>query len=122
MKDTLVVGVERDAVHGVTRAMAPPHLSVAVLSTPAMIQLIEMTCLDAAQAHLDDNETTVGIHVCVSHVGRAAEGEEVRFRCTLQEIEGRRLTFGVEVSTAARSISEGTHQRFVVDRAQFGQG
>jgi fluoroacetyl-CoA thioesterase len=119
MKDTLAVGIEHETHHHVTPEMAPPHLPVAVLSTPSMIQLIEMTCLEAAQRHLDDGETTVGTHVCVSHSGAARAGEDVRVRCELQAVEGRRLTFAVEVSTSARSISEGTHQRVVVDRTRF---
>ena len=49
MKDTLVVSVDGASRHTVTTAMSPPHLPRVVLSTPAMIQLIEMTC-PAAQA------------------------------------------------------------------------
>jgi fluoroacetyl-CoA thioesterase len=119
MKDSLVVGIEHETHHCVTPDMAPPHLPVAVLSTPSMIHLIEMTCLEAAQPHLDDGETTVGTHVCVSHSGAARAGEDVRFQCALQAVDGRRLTFAVEVSTSARSISEGTHQRVVIDRSRF---
>jgi len=122
VKDSLVAGLEHEETHRVTAAMSPPHLPVVVLSTPAMIQLIEVTCLDAAQAHLDENETTVGTHVCVSHSGAAHEGEDVRFRCRLDGVDGRRLTFAVGVSCGERTISEGTHQRFVIDRSRFADG
>jgi fluoroacetyl-CoA thioesterase len=99
--------------------MAPPHLPVVVISTPAMIQLIEGTCLLLAQDHLDDGELTVGTHVCVSHSGAALEGEEVTVACTLDTIEKRRLTFGVTVTAPSGVISEGTHQRAVIRADRF---
>ena len=62
MKDTLQVGIENEMTYTVTAEMSPAHLPVKVLSTPSMIQLIEGTCLQGVQPHLDDNETTVGTH------------------------------------------------------------
>jgi len=119
MKDSLQPGIEHEMTHGVTEDMAPPHLPVKVLSTPSMIQLIEMTCLHAAQPHLDENETTVGTHVNVSHSGPAKAGEEIRIRVKLAEIDKRRLTFETEVIAPQGTISAGTHERAVVDLARM---
>jgi predicted thioesterase len=80
MKDTLATGIRRSARHVVTADMSPPHLPSKVLSTPSMIQLIEATCLATAQEHLDRDETTVGMHVCVSHSTSVAAGEEIEVR------------------------------------------
>ena len=90
-----------------------------VLSTPSMVQLIEGTCLAAAQEHLDANETTVGTHVCVSHSGMAAEGEMVTVHCRLSTVDRKRLTFDVGVESPRGTISEGTHQRAVIDTSRF---
>jgi fluoroacetyl-CoA thioesterase len=120
MKDTLAVGITAEQTYTVTKDMAPPHLPVVVLSTPSMVQLIEGTCLASAQAHLDDGELTVGTHVCVSHSGAAMEGEQVTVRCTLETIEKRRLTFAVRVEAPSGVISEGTHQRAVIQANRFG--
>lgn len=120
MKDSLAVGISADERYTVTDDMAPPHLPVKVLSTPSMIQLIEYTCLTTAQAHLDDNELTVGTHVCVSHSGAAMSGEEVTVHCELETIEKRRLTFRTRVEASSGTISEGTHQRAVIDANRFG--
>lgn len=114
MRDTLNVGVTRSARYAVTPEMSPPHLPRAVLSTPSMISLIEGTCLAAAQEHLDDGETTVGTHVCVSHQAAVAAGEEVEVRCCVSKLEGRRLTFDVQVDGPRGPVSEGTHERAVV--------
>jgi len=120
VKDTLTTGITAEQTYTVTEDMAPPHLPVAVLSTPSMVQLIEGTCLGAAQAHLDDGEVTVGTHVCVSHSGAAMAGEEVTVACELQTIDKRRLTFAVRVHAPSGVISEGTHQRAVIDAHRFG--
>jgi fluoroacetyl-CoA thioesterase len=120
MKETLVVGVADKQAYTVTEEMAPPHLPIAVLSTPSMVQLIEATCLGAAQQHLDDGELTVGTHVCVSHAGAAMAGEEVTVSCSLDKVEKRRLTFGVTVEGPNGVISEGTHERAVIDSSRFG--
>ena len=120
MKDSLVAGIEGTSRHTVTPEMSPPHLPRVVLSTPTMIQLIEMTCLQAAQEHLDQGETTVGTHVCVSHQAAVTEGEEVEVRCRLTEVSKRRLTFAVEVDGPRGLVSEGTHQRAVVSLDRMG--
>jgi len=120
VKASLAPGVERTATYTVSADMAPPHLPVVVLSTPSMVQLIEGTCLAAAQDHLDEGETTVGVHVCVSHAGPAFEGEDVSVEARLTEVQKRRLTFEVEVRSPRDVISSGTHQRAVVDQSRFG--
>jgi fluoroacetyl-CoA thioesterase len=120
MRDSLAAGISNDATYEVTPDMSPPHLSVGVLGTPFMIMLMEGTCLGAAQPHLDEHETTVGVHVCVSHVAAAAVGEEVTVHCELTERDRRRLRFQVEAKAGDRLLGEGTHDRMVIDTTKFG--
>ena len=120
MKDSLTEGVHVEKSWGVTDDMSPPHLPVKVLSTPAMVQLIEQTCLEAIVPHLDEGETSVGTHINISHSGPASSGEQVTVKARLASIERRRLTFEVQVHSPRGIISEGTHQRAVVDSARFG--
>ena len=114
MQDSLQVGLEFHDVVTVTDDMAPPHLPNKVLSTPTMVQLIEATCLTGVQDHLADDQTTVGIHICVSHQAAAPSGDDVDVHATLSEIDRKRLVFDVKVMLGDTVVSEGTHQRFVV--------
>tara|TARA_B100000579_G_C22835944_1_gene858760 strand:- start:1710 stop:2081 length:372 start_codon:yes stop_codon:yes gene_type:complete len=98
----------------VTDDMSPPHLPNKVLSTPDMVRLIEGTCLFGVQGYLNDDQTTVGIHVCVSHSAAVASGEEVVVVAELAEIDRKRLVFDVKVTHGEVLVSEGTHQRFIV--------
>lgn len=115
MKASLQPGLVADMTCTVTEEMSPPHLPVKVLSTPSMIGLIERTCFACAQPHLDDNETTVGTHVNVSHTGSVRAGESVKVDARLAEINKRRLLFQIEVTGPRGSISTGTHERAVID-------
>ena len=42
MKDSLQIGIENEMKYTVTADMAPGHLPITVLSTPSMIELIEI--------------------------------------------------------------------------------
>jgi fluoroacetyl-CoA thioesterase len=120
MKETLAVGLTNEARHVVSKDMSPPHLPMVVLSTPTMIGMIEGTCLQAAAPHLDEGETTVGTHVCVSHDAAVREGEAFVVSCRLTSVERRRLNFDVAVDGPAGQVSRGTHQRAVVNFARMG--
>ena len=113
------IGLSNEQRYTVTDDMAPPHLPVKVLGTPNMIGLIEGTCLLATQPFLAQGQATVGTHVCVSHQGAAASGQEIVVRCKLIKIEKRRLTFETEVECAGKLISKGTHERAIIDTSRF---
>lgn len=120
MSESLAVGLQGSATHEITADMSPPHLPAPVLSTPSMIQLIEATCLTTVQPHLDEGQTTVGTHVCVSHDAGVFVGETITVECRLAEIDRRRLTFETTVTCGDRTLSTGTHQRAVIDLSRFG--
>ena len=121
MKDTLQTGATHQLTDTVREELSPPHLApMVVLSTPSMIMLMEMASLHAAQSHLDDNETTVGTHVNVSHQAAAFDGETVTVDSELVEINKRRLTFSVSVTVGDRIIGQGTHERAVIDTSRIG--
>jgi fluoroacetyl-CoA thioesterase len=120
MKDSLAPGIAASTDFEVTDDMSPPHLPMKVLSTPAMVGLMERTCLESVLDHLDDGESTVGTHICVSHVAAAASGETVTVTSRLSEKTKRRLTFEVKATAGDKLLGEGTHQRAVIDTTRFG--
>ncbi len=120
MKYTLTPGLTASEVHAVTPDLSPQHLpGVIVLSTPSMINLMELTSHRLVSPHLDDNETTVGTHVDVSHVAAAAGGEQVTVTSTLVGVKRNRLTFELAAHSGDRLIGEGTHERAVIDNSKF---
>jgi len=92
---------------------------VKVFASPAMIALMEKTCLDSVAKYLDQTENTVGIKVNVSHIKATPMGETVTCRSELIEIDRKRLVFKVWAEDKKGKIGEGFHERFIIDKAKF---
>lgn len=122
MKVSLQPGISNRQEIATTPEMGVTHVGSGpgVLSTPSMIGVMERTCLEAVLPHLDEGEQTVGTMVHVWHRAAVPIGEPVESTCTLLERDRRRLLFEVRVARGDKVIGEGTHERFVVNRASFG--
>lgn len=120
MLDTLPPGLENEKTFTITDEMGTGHTGTLVLSTPSMIGLMEGICLEALTEHLAAGQSTVGVHVCVSHVAASVSGEEVTVRCRVTDVVRRRVTFAVSARVGDRLLGEGTHQRAVIDTNRFG--
>jgi predicted thioesterase len=90
-----------------------------VLSTPAMIAFMEQTAMKAVEACLNVGEGTVGTEVCIKHLKATPVGRTITCTATLQEVNGNRLLFHVEVSDEEGKIGEGRHERFIIDNNRF---
>lgn len=92
---------------------------VPVLATPKVLALAERATVRAVSAHLTDDLTTVGVRAELDHLLPSAIGATVRVDAVLEEVDGRRLKFGVRVSDAERTLAEGTVLRLIVTRERF---
>lgn len=91
-----------------------------VLATGFMVGLIEGVCQLAIKPHLDwPREQSLGTHVSFSHLAATAPGMTVRVEVEVTEVEGRRVRFAARAHDGHDLISEGTHERFVIDVARF---
>jgi fluoroacetyl-CoA thioesterase len=121
---TLEQGIERIdefTVGGPLLTDVGGTIGTKVLSTPAMIAMMERCSSLLAYANLPRGRATVGFEVCVKHVAAAAEGADCRVRSALREVvEDRKLRFDVEVVEGDRTIGVGTHERRVIDANQLG--
>jgi fluoroacetyl-CoA thioesterase len=121
---TLEPGIERTdefTVEGRLLTDVGGTLGVKVLSTPGMIAMMERCASILAFENLGDGQATVGFEVCVKHVAAAGEGNACTVQARLDEIvDDRKLRFAVEVKEGERTIGVGTHERRVVNQANFG--
>jgi predicted thioesterase len=100
-------------------------IATSVLSTPAMIGMMEHCSAILAGEQLPEGSATVGFEVCVKHVAAALEGASCVVSSRLREVvEGRKLRFDVEVAAVdadeRRTIGVGTHERRVIQVNQLG--
>ena len=90
-----------------------------VFATPAMIALMEKTCLESVSDKIGEGNTTVGISVNIKHLKASPVGALIRCDATLIEVDRRRLVFEVKCFEGETLIGEGIHERFVVDSEKF---
>lgn len=96
-------------------------IGTSVLSTPAMIGMMEHCSSTLAFEQLPEGSATVGFEVCVKHVAAALKGSSCRVHARLREvIDGRKLRFDVEVLEGERTIGVGTHERRIIQTDQLG--
>lgn len=91
-----------------------------VLATGYMIGLIEWACIRFINPYIDwPREQSVGIDVNLSHSAPTPYGLTVDVRGELIKVEGRKLIFSIVASDGVDVISEGIHERFIVDAEKF---
>jgi len=92
----------------------------AVFATGFLVGLLEWACIKAIEPHLNwPAEQTLGTHINVSHAAATPPGLEITATAELVEVHGRKLVFAVSAHDGVDLISEGRHERFVIDRARF---
>lgn len=91
-----------------------------VLATGFLVGLVEWACIRAVKPHLDwPKEQTVGTGIYLSHSAATPPGLTVTVQGKLEKVEGRKLTFSILCHDGVDTISQGTHERFVIDEARF---
>lgn len=125
MKDTLKPGMFFEQTITTTPEMGITHLgpnAPRMFSTPAMIGLMEGTCVQFLTPHMDTGEQTVGFHVNVKHLAPTTVGQKVTAKVTLNEVKGRRLLFTVEAfNEDGTKIGDGSHERAVISIDRFAK-
>jgi fluoroacetyl-CoA thioesterase len=101
-----------------TLAHYDPRLP-AVLSTPAMIGMMEVAAAEAVQAELPAGAITVGTRIEVDHLKAVPEGTSVRATARLAENKGRFMIFEVEARAGEHVIGRGRVYRAIVEPAKF---
>jgi predicted thioesterase len=93
--------------------------SLEVFATPAMIALMEKTCLDSVNDKIGEGNTTVGIAVNIKHLKASPVGSTIRCDAALVDVDRKRLVFEVRCFEGETLVGEGVHERFVVDSVKF---
>ncbi len=120
MKDGLVPGLRHTQTYVTTVEMRAKQLASDIFSTPAMIGLMEYTCVLLVAPYLDENEQTVGIHVDVRHMAPTKIGQSVTVTADLLEVKDNKLRFAVSaVNDQDVKIGEGTHRRALINTNRF---
>lgn len=91
-----------------------------VLATGYLVGLLEWACIEMLEPHLDwPREQSLGTHVDFSHTAATPPGLTITVDVRLDKVEGRKLVLKLAAHDGVETISEGTHERHVIDVARF---
>ena len=129
MKDTLKPGLTHRFQFRIPPSKTVPHLypesqmfqeMPEVFATGYLVGLMEWACIEALRPHLDwPREQSLGTHVNLSHLAASPAGLTVTVDVRLDRVDGRKLSFSITAHDGVDLISEGTHERVVIDSARF---
>ncbi len=128
MKDTLKPGLKHTFAYTVPENKTVPYTfpespiiagMPKVFATGFMIVLMEWTCAQLLEPHLDAGEGSLGTHVNVSHLAATPPGMTVTVDAEVAEVRGRKIIFNVRAHDGADLIGEGQHERVVVAWDRF---
>ncbi|MEZ5828234.1 MAG: thioesterase family protein [Hyphomicrobiales bacterium] len=131
MKPTLKPGIRHSFSYTVPVTKTVPHLyeeapQLAVMpevfATGFMVGLMEWTCVQLLEPHLDEGEGSLGTHVDVSHKAATPVGFIVTVEAECTEVRGPRARFKITAHDGVDEIGTGTHERFIVGWDRFNRG
>ena len=100
-------------------AAALGNTGVEVISTPAIIGYLEMTCHLLIEPSFEQDEASVGTEVSIRHLAAAFPGIEMACEAEVETVRGRRIRLKVRASQAGKVIMDGHHERAVIDLGRF---
>ena len=131
MRDTLRAGLEGTFRYRVPESKTVPRIYAeapdfqmmpAVLATGYLVALAEWACIELIKPHLDwPREQTLGTRVDLSHTAATPPGMTVEVRTRLASVEGRKLVFELSAHDGVDTITEGRHERHVIDAERFAR-
>lgn len=129
MKPTLQAGLRYQFRYTVPENKTVPHLypesdsfqqMPQVLATGFMVGLMEWACIEAIKPHLDwPQEQSLGTLVNFPHLAATPPGLTITVDVTLDHVDGRRLCFSVVAHDGVDRITEGTHERVVINKKKL---
>lgn len=131
MSPDLKPGVQFDFSYTVPESKTVPRLYLEwlefqdmpeVFATGYLIGLMEGVCQLSIKPFLDwPREQSVGTHVNFSHLAATPPGLTVRVHSEVVAVDGRKITFRASAHDGHDLISEGMHERVIIDAARFTQ-
>ena len=96
-----------------TNRMGKPGADV--LSTPALLGLMECACIQQSEPYMPAEHTTVGYAVDgLRHLAPTPVGNKVRIRVELTEVDRNRLSYAIEAYEGDKRIAVASHKRAVI--------
>lgn len=97
------------------------NVTVNVLSTPRLIQLLEAAAIEAIHDFIPTEKVSLGTEVKIKHLSPTPLGMKVTANAILKGVDKNRLFFLVDAFDELEKVAEGEHERVLVFRDRFLQ-
>jgi fluoroacetyl-CoA thioesterase len=97
------------------------EVTVNVLSTPRLIQLLEAAAIEAIREFIPPGKVSLGTEVKIKHLSPTPLGMKVTANAILKGIDKNRLFFLVDAFDELEKVAEGEHERVLVAKERFLQ-
>lgn len=114
-----LTGTAATIVRETNTALAMGSGNLLVFATPSMIALMEQAACNAVAACLDDESSSVGTLINITHDAATGMGKKVTATAILKEVQGRKLVFEITAADEDKQIGKGTHERFIINKEKF---
>ena len=95
------------------------EVTLAALSTPRLIKLLESSAVAAIQGFIGLDQISLGTSLKVRHLAATPLGMRVTAHAVLKEVDDRRLVFWIDAHDELEKVAEGEHERILVSRERF---
>ena len=129
MNHSLKIGLKHHKTYKVPATKMVPNLypesaefvqMPKVFATGFLVGLLEWACIEAINPHIDFPKIqTLGIDINASHQKATLEGGIIEIDVELTDIQNKKLFFNVVAYENGQVVSKGTHQRYLIDKAEF---
>ena len=96
-------------------------ITVDVLSTPKLIQLLEAAAIEAVKEFIPPDQMSLGTAVNVKHLSPTPRGMKIIAHALLKEVEKNRLVFLIDAHDEKEKVAEGKHERVLISKEEFLQ-
>ena len=92
---------------------------VEALATSMLVALVENAAIACLEPMMGADSVSLGTHIDLEHHKPVPVGFIIRTEVEIVMVDGPRVSFAVQVFDEQEAVAEGTHERYVIDKAKF---
>lgn len=93
-----------------------------LLATPRLLHMAIEAAIHAIDIHLPQDYVSVGTHISFTHTAPTSEGMHVAVSAIIEAIEGNEISLRLEARDDLGIIGHGTHKRCIAHRQSIESG
>jgi fluoroacetyl-CoA thioesterase len=90
-----------------------------VFATPALVAFMENAAYKSIEQFLPEGHSTVGMEINIKHLKATLPGKKLVARSKVTAVDGRKISFEVEVFEGDQLAGTCTHDRFLINNEKF---